>query len=286
MRLALYRDRAVLVTGHSDDEARVVDLAGLTAGRFGPDPMVVLDSWDEFTSWSFPDALDLPEGQLVPLTELGPPVPRPLQVFAIGMNYRDHAREIDVALPSQPSVFTKYPTCLAGPRTTLALPVDTLDWEVELVVVIGRAARHVDAAHAWDHVAGLTVGQDLSDRALQFADDPPQFSLAKSSPGFGPTGPWLTTPDELVDRDDLAISSEIDGTTKQSSRTSQLIFPVAELVAYLSGVLPLLPGDLIFTGTPSGVGHGRTPREYLRPGNVLTSTVEGLGSLRQAFVES
>ncbi|GAA3213661.1 fumarylacetoacetate hydrolase family protein [Dactylosporangium siamense] len=272
MRLANVAGRLV-----SQEGADLVDVATASDGRFGPDPHSALDRWDEFTAWSFsrPAA-----GAMLPApVDAGPPVPRPSQVFGIGLNYADHAGESGMALPSQPMVFPKFSSCITGPGA-VALPSDTVDWEVELVVVIGRTARHVDSADAWAHVAGLTVGQDLSDRALQFAGGASsQFGLGKSLPGFGPIGPWLVTPDELTDPSNLEISCQLNGARMQHSHTKHLIFTVPALIAFLSSHLPLHPGDLIFTGTPAGVGHGRDPAVYLRPGDELVSTIEGLGSL-------
>jgi 2-keto-4-pentenoate hydratase/2-oxohepta-3-ene-1,7-dioic acid hydratase in catechol pathway len=162
------------------------------------------------------------------------------------------------------------------------LPVDT-DWEIELVVAISRHARRVSAADAMSYVAGYTVGQDLSDRVLQRKGPAPQWSLGKSRFGYGPTGPWLTTLDEFDNAHDLAIHSALAGETLQSSRTSMLIFDIPTLIEYISDVCPLLPGDLIFTGTPDGVGYARKPPRFLHPGDVLTSTIEGIGDLVTHF---
>jgi len=151
------------------------------------------------------------------------------------------------------------------------------------VAVIGRAAYRVDAARAWDHVAGLTVGQDISARDVQMTGSPPQFSLGKSLPGFGPTGPWLVTPDALADPDDLAIACAVNDEQVQGDRTSSMLFSVGEVIARLSAICPLLPGDLIFTGTPAGVGNRMDPPRYLRPGDELVSTIEGIGSITTRF---
>jgi 2-keto-4-pentenoate hydratase/2-oxohepta-3-ene-1,7-dioic acid hydratase in catechol pathway len=203
-------------------------------------------------------------------------------VFAIGMNYRDHAAEAGLPIPDRPAAFTKFPTCLAGPHADVTLPSPAVDWEVELVVVIGTRAYRVTEGNAWRHVAGLTVGQDLSERVVQWSAGG-QFSLGKSFPGFGPMGPALVTPDELHDPDDLEIGCRVNGDTVQKSRTSDMVFGVARLIAELSAVLPLLPGDVIFTGTPAGIGATRSPARFLQPGDVLTSWIEGLGELRNRF---
>lgn len=261
-----------------------VDVAGASGGRYGSDPQQIYDNWDAFVAWC--DDAELPAGTSYDPMGLGPPVPTPRQVFAIGLNYREHAAESGFAAPeSEPPVFTKFPSCLAGPYTDVEVPPDgQVDWEVELVVVIGRTAHRVAATEALGFVAGYTVGQDISERKLQSAATPPQFSLGKSLPGFGPTGPWVVTLDQFDDPDDLALSCAIDGETVQDGRTRDLIFSVPELVSKLSATVTLLPGDLIFTGTPSGVGLGRKPQRFLAPGEQLTSRIDGIGELRQRFV--
>jgi 2-keto-4-pentenoate hydratase/2-oxohepta-3-ene-1,7-dioic acid hydratase in catechol pathway len=211
------------------------------------------------------------------------PVPRPRQVFALGLNYKLHADEAGLELPPMPLVFTKFPSCLTGPEATVAVTTPKVDWEVELVVVIGKRAQHVTRVDAWRHVAGLTIGQDISARDIQSIGSPAQFSLGKSFPGFGPTGPWLVTPDALPDRDDLAIECRVNGERMQSDRTSSMLFSVPETVARLSAICPLLPGDLIFTGTPAGVGNRMDPPRYLQPGDELVSTIEGIGSITTRF---
>ena len=255
------------------------DVERASGGRFGADPQAVFEQWDSFREW----AASAPAGE--PVTgEVGPPVPAPRQIFAIGLNYRAHAAESGVTVPESPTVFTKFVTSLTGQDAQVVLPSDKVDWEVELVAVIGRRAEHVDVGRAWEHVAGLTIGQDLSERAVQLTGSVPQFSLGKSFPGFAPLGPELVTPDELANPDDLGLTCAIDGETVQKSSTGDLVFSVPELVARLSAICPLLPGDLIFTGTPSGVGMGRTPQRFLAPGELLTSRIDGLGELRTHLV--
>jgi 2-keto-4-pentenoate hydratase/2-oxohepta-3-ene-1,7-dioic acid hydratase in catechol pathway len=179
-------------------------------------------------------------------------------------------------------VFTKFPTSVAGPDTVLELPTDTVDYEVELVAVVGRHAYRVPESAAWEHIAGLTVGQDISERTRQLVGPAPQFSLGKSFPGFSPTGPWIVTTDELAHPDNLGLGCSINGQVMQDGRTDELIFSVPGIVARLSAILPLLPGDLIFTGTPSGVGAARKPPVFLRDGDVLRSWVEGIGTITSA----
>ncbi|MER8162833.1 fumarylacetoacetate hydrolase family protein [Streptomyces sp. NPDC094472] len=276
MRTTTRAGRMCLVTGEA-----VIDAEQASAGRFPADPLTVFEEWDAFRSW----AAELEAaGVQASAGPDGSVSPTPRQVFAIGLNYRDHAEEAGLATPESPSVFTKFATSLTGPDTQLRLPGGRVDWEAELVVVMGRRAEHVAAADAWSYVAGLTVGQDYSERDVQSVGPVPQFSLGKSFPGFAPTGPVLVTADEFADPDDLAIECLVNGESVQKSRTSSMIFPVPELIARLSAVCPLLPGDLIFTGTPSGVGHARTPQRYLRPGDEVVTRIEGIGQLRQTCV--
>ncbi|MFN8040857.1 MAG: fumarylacetoacetate hydrolase family protein [Acidimicrobiales bacterium] len=275
MKIATVADRAVLVLG---DE--IADIAAASDGRFGPDPMSLYDDWDAFVA--FAAGVTAGTAPLDPAA-LGNPVPRPRQVFAIGLNYRSHAEESGMAIPEVPAAFTKFPASLAGPFADVEIVNGTIDWEVELVAVIGRHADRVAEADGWDHVAGLTVGQDISDRTLQFAAAS-QFSLGKSRRGYGPMGPWLVTPDEVPDRDDLALGCSIDGDVVQDARTSDLIFSVPQLVAELSAVCPLLPGDVVFTGTPAGVGITSQPARFLQPGETLVSWIEGIGEITNRCV--
>ncbi|MET9956490.1 fumarylacetoacetate hydrolase family protein [Streptomyces sp. NPDC006339] len=279
MRTANVQDRLVLVF---DDG--VVDVETAAEGRFSSDPQAVFDRWAEFRAWAESPAATGHERVPFDERDLGAPVPRPRQVFAVALNYSDHVEESGAATPARPAVFTKYPTSLTGPRDTVELPSALVDWEVELVVVIGAEARRVAAADAWRYVAGLTVGQDLSERRVQWEGPMPQFSLGKSFPGFSPTGPVMVTPDEFANPDDLALGCALDDATMQESRTSRMIFSVSEQIAWLSAVCPLLPGDLIFTGTPAGVGGAREPRRFLAPGEELHSWIEGIGELRNPLV--
>ena len=276
MRIANLGGRAVLIT-----EDGAVDVARASAGRFGPDPQALFEDWAGFTAWA-KDAATA-DAAAFDVTELGAPVPRPRQVFAIGLNYAEHAAEAGYPPDSMPVTFTKFPSSIVGPDHTVELPEGHVDWEVELVVVIGHEAHRVDRESAWDHVAGLTIGQDLSERITQLQGAAPQFSLGKSFPGFGPTGPWLVTPDEFADRDDLAISCSLSGEQMQSSRTSMMLYDVPELLVRLSAVCRLLPGDIIFSGTPSGIGNRRTPPRFIAASDVLVSRIEGIGELETRF---
>lgn len=275
MKLANHGGRAALVLPDG-----IADLATVSKGRFGPDPMAVYEDWPavlEFAS----GVTDI-TGPLVE-SELRCTVPSPRQVFAIGLNYRSHAEESGMAIPAVPATFTKFPASLSGPFDDIEIVGGAVDWEVELVAVVGSLADRVAVDDAWAHVAGLTIGQDISDRALQFAAGA-QFSLGKSRRGYGPMGPWLVTPDEFPDADDLALGCSVDGEIMQDARTSDLIFSVPHLIAELSAILPLLPGDVIFTGTPAGIGFVRQPQRCLQPGQVIDSWIDGIGSIRNRCV--
>lgn len=289
MRLANIDGRAHLVT----DEGGV-DLAAASEGRFGPSPDDVVGDLDVVSAW-FDETQpgldpDLSTSALsADLSRLGPPVTRPPQIFAIGVNYASHGAETGIALPTTPMVFTKFVSSLAGPGADIPIITDTVDWEVELVAVIGTAGRDIPAERAWDHIAGYCVGQDVSERTLQMANTPAQFSLAKSVRNYAPIGPWLTTLDELADPADLAIActgtpTGAEPETLQESRTRHMVFDVPAIVEHLSSYVELMVGDLIFTGTPEGVGFGLTPPRYLEVGTMLSSTIEGLGELANRCV--
>jgi 2-keto-4-pentenoate hydratase/2-oxohepta-3-ene-1,7-dioic acid hydratase in catechol pathway len=275
VKIANSNGRAVLVL-----ENEIADVAEISGGRFGPDLMSIDEDWVAFAA--FARGVTTGTGPLVE-AGLGNPVPAPRQVFAIGLNYRSHAEESGMTVPEVPATFTKFPASLAGPFDDVEITGDTVDWEAELVAVIGTRADRVSEADAWLHVAGLAVGQDISDRKLQFAAGS-QFSLGKSRRGYGPIGPWIVTLDEIPNPDDLALGCSIDGDSVQDARTSDLIFSVPRLIAELSAVLPLLPGDVNFTGTPAGVGIARQPARFLAPGQTLESWIEGVGTIRNRCV--
>jgi 2-keto-4-pentenoate hydratase/2-oxohepta-3-ene-1,7-dioic acid hydratase in catechol pathway len=271
MRIANVRGRLMLLEHESE-----IDVEEASQGRFPADPQALFQHWRDFCRWA-PTATGhtaIPVGD----RDLGAPSPRPAQVFGIGLKYAAHAAEAGLPVPDRLPVFTKFPTCLAGANADIVLPSGSVDWEVELVVVIGVRAYKVGEAAAWDHVAGLAVGQDVSERVVQWSGGG-QFSMGKSFPTFGPFGPCLVTPDELPNKDDLALRCWVNDELMQESRTSDMIFSVARIIEGLSAILPLLPGDVIFTGTPSGIGASRKPPRFLQPGDVVRSEIEGLGHL-------
>jgi 2-keto-4-pentenoate hydratase/2-oxohepta-3-ene-1,7-dioic acid hydratase in catechol pathway len=214
------------------------------------------------------------------------PVPDPHKIICIGLNYRDHAAESGVPAPSEPILFSKYATALIGQGASIVLPASSheVDYEAELVVVIGRGGRHIARERALEHVGGYAVGHDVSARDWQLNKPGKQWMAGKTFDTFAPVGPELVTPDEVPDPHNLGIRLRLNGQTMQDSSTSQLIFKVDELVAYLSGVFTLEPGDLIFTGTPPGVGMARKPPVWLKPGDVVEVEIDHLGTLRNTVI--
>ncbi|MGW5498736.1 fumarylacetoacetate hydrolase family protein, partial [Streptomyces olivaceoviridis] len=248
---------------------------------FDSDPQKIYARWEEFQDWARKETP--PGGQPFTPADLGSPVPAPTQLVAIGLNYRDHAAETGVTVPEAPTVFGKFASSLSGPHTTVSLPRGNVDWEAELAVVIGTTAAHVSEAEAAQHIAGYTAAQDLTERVLQMSGPVPQFGLGKSHPGFTPLGPWLVTPDEIPDPGNLRLTCTLNGEVVQDGNTRDLVFPVPALIARLSEVITLFPGDVILTGTPAGVGWGRRPPRYLAPGDILTTHIEHIGTLTQHF---
>lgn len=281
MRLSAHQHRLTLRL-----EDGWYDVETLSDGRWGPDPMDAYRDWAGFESWARElGTAPRPEGRTAPDAGVTAPVPRPPQVFAIGLNFVSHAVETNFQAPDTPMVFTKFPSSVAGPEDAVELSSDAVDFEVELVVVIGRRAHRVGRDEAWDVVAGLTVGQDLSDRRVQMRNQPPQFSMGKSFPGYAPIGPDVLTPDEFEDLGAIDLACGIEGgETLQRGNTRDMIFDVPALIEDLSAIAVLEPGDLIFAGTPEGVGMSRTPQRYLAPGEVLVSSASVIGQMRNPLV--
>jgi len=278
MKLLRYGPRGGEKPGLLDEAGRIRDLSGRIADIggevLGPDGLAAVASLD-------PDSLPAVEGS----PRLGPPVAGVGKILAIGRNYRDHAAETGAAVPSEPMVFSKAVTALSGPGDPVMIPRDSLktDWEVELAVVIGSRAQYVEEDGALDCVAGYAVINDVSERSFQ-KERGGQFVKGKSCDTFAPLGPWLVTRDEVPDPQDLDLWLDRNGARRQTGNTSRMIFGVAFLVSYLSRFMTLLPGDVIATGTPAGVGLGCDPPVFLRPGDVLELGVEGLGRQRLEVV--
>ncbi len=219
--------------------------------------------------------------------KLLPPIPDPPKIVCLGLNYRDHAAESGAPIPKEPVLFSKYATALVGPGDAIVLPPVSkeVDFEAELVVVVGKGGRNLKADAALAHVAGYTVGHDVSARDWQLRKDGKQWMVGKTFDTFAPIGPHLVTADEIPDPHRLAIRLRLNGQTMQDSNTSQMVFGVGETLAYLSQVFTLQPGDLIFTGTPPGVGFARKPPVFLKAGDVTEVEIEGLGVLRNPVIQ-
>lgn len=296
MRLATFRDaegaRIGVVRG-----AEIVDVgrAALFAGEEPPPElrdMLALIEAGEDASRRVAALAEQAQGEVVlPLAsvELLAPIPRPRKnVFCLGRNYAEHAAESlraigqEVRLPAYPNVFTKAPTALTGPYADIpydASVTERLDWEVELAVVIGRAGRHIAPERALDYVFGYTVLNDVTARDIQNKAGV-QWFQGKSLDASSPMGPWIVTADEVADPRDLRLVLRVNGVTKQDTSTAEMLFDVPAIIATLTRVLTLEPGDVIATGTPSGVGFARTPPEFLRPGDVMETEIAGIGTLR------
>jgi len=218
-------------------------------------------------------------------TRLASAIARPSKLVCIGLNYRDHARESGASLPGEPIVFLKATSALAGPEDDLRLPIggDKTDWEVELALVIGARAKYVAVEDAMKHVAGFVLHNDYSERGFQL-ERHGQWTKGKSADGFAPLGPFLATPEELPGFAAVRLWLKVNGETKQDSTTADMIFDVPTLVSYVSQFMTLLPGDVISTGTPAGVGLGHKPPLYLRAGDVVEYGIDGLGQARQKIV--
>ncbi|MDA0744901.1 MAG: fumarylacetoacetate hydrolase family protein [bacterium] len=214
------------------------------------------------------------------------PVSNPQKVICIGLNYADHAAESNMPIPPEPVVFSKFASCIIGPGDAIEAPRSSskLDYEVELVVVIGKSGKNIPEAKALDHVFGYTVGHDVSARDFQLEKPAGQWLLGKTFDTFAPLGPHIVTTDEIPNPHDLGIRCIVNGETVQNSKTDQLIFKIEHLIYYLSQVFTLSPGDLLFTGTPPGVGMGRTPQLWLKPGDTVACEVDSIGRIENPVV--
>ncbi len=262
----------------------VHDLNRMSGGRVPAAPMaVVLDHWEEALDLHAAGAFD--GGQPVDAVRLGPPVPGPRSVYAIGLNYRTHAAETGAAIGAIPPVFTKFPSSISGPFDPIVLPngEGTTDWEAELAFVVGDGGRHIPAAQGLDAVRGFMVAQDVSERFVQSAAGR-QFSLGKSFDSFCPIGPAIVTVDELDDPLAMRIRCRVNDEVMQDESTADMIIDVPHLVELLSSVMTLTAGDVCLTGTPAGVGTARSPQRYLRPGDVVTTEIAGVGAMRNPCV--
>lgn len=238
---------------------------------------------EELSKFFFKNRAFLPE--VDDAVRLGPPVCRPSKLICIGLNFRDHAIETNTPIPAEPIVFFKATSAICGPNDELIIPKNSVktDWEVELAVVIGKKASYVEESNAKEYIAGYLLHNDYSEREFQL-ERGGQWVKGKSCDTFAPLGPFLVTPDEVSDVDHLKMWLKVNGNIMQDSSTNQMIFKIPFLIHYLSQFMTLLPGDIITTGTPHGVGLGFKPPVYLKPGDVVTLGVEGLGSSTQKAV--
>ena len=213
---------------------------------------------------------------------LGAPITSSINCFAVGLNYRNHAEESGMEIPAFPMIFTKHTSCIVGPFDNVEMRSDIVDYEAEMVVVIGKGGKDISKDDAWSHVAGITVGQDISDRSVQFHATPPQFNLGKSFDTFGPIGPILVSHDEVDDKESLKLTCSVNDELRQDDNTNDLIFDVPYLISYISEFITLNTGDLIFTGTPAGVGA--TQGKLLKDGDMLSTSIEGVGTINNKMV--
>jgi len=281
VRLAVIDGRASLLV-----DGTVVDIESASVGRFSTSVDELYRDWSTFQAWAADVAAsDRRESDLKP-GQWGPLARAPQQIFAAGLNYVDHAAESGFTVPEHPMVFTKFASSISGPFEPLGLPTDSVDWEVELVAVVGAGGRNIAESDGLATIAGFCIGQDYSARDVQMRGVPPQFSLGKSFSGFAPLGPVLVDSESFLAQDDVSLNCWIDDDLVQSAPMNDMVFSVPRLVSELSSIVELRPGDLIFTGTPPGVGFGQTPPRYLRAGEVVRSAITGLGEMSQECVDA
>ena len=271
-KLANIEGRAALVDGEN-----YYDLETISNGKFNNDTSNALTNLVGLSELSEDLSKSEPTGLLHDV-KIDAPISAPKKCYAVGLNYRNHAEEAGMGIPAVPMVFTKHTTCLVGPNSTIEMRSDHVDYEAELVVVIGHPGKDILKDNAWNHVAGLCVGQDISDRTVQFSSKPPQFNLGKSFDTFGPMGPYLVSPDSLQNKESLQIECKVNQEVRQKDNTNDLIFDIPSIISYLSEIVTLNTGDVIFTGTPGGVGV--MEGKFLKDGDVLRTSIEGLGTLK------
>ncbi|GAA4352155.1 fumarylacetoacetate hydrolase family protein [Angustibacter luteus] len=282
MRLANVSGRAAVLVGD-----KVLDIETASAGALSSDLVVLCDLAVRPELQALVDAADPSALPTLDPATLGAPVTRPSKVVALAINYAKHAQESNRDLPSEPHVMVKFPSSIVGPYDEIVVPAgrDQVDYETEIVIAIGRRFTAISEEDAWDVVAGVTGGQDVSDRGEQFRPPVKQFSMAKSYDTFSPIGPVLVTTDELTDRDDLELTGWLNGEQMQSARTSDFIFSIPRMLAWLSRFVTFEVGDLIYTGTPGGVGEAQQPPRYLRAGDVVETEISQVGRMRNPVVE-
>ncbi len=281
MRLANLNGRATIVI-----EGRAIDVETASSGTMSSDPMILCELAHHETLRRLAELAKPNDWPEVDESLLRAPVPRPPKGFGVALNYRQHALESGRDLPTEPHLFGKTENCVCGPFDEIVVPagLHEVDYEAELVIVFGRTCKAATRHNAWSYIAGVTCGQDISDRAEQFRPPVKQFTIAKTYDTFGPIGPYLVTPDELSNPDGLELEGRVSGEVMQHSNTSDLIFDVPALVEWLSRYITFVPGDLVWTGTPGGVGEARNPQRFLRDGDVVETEIEGIGTMRNPVV--
>lgn len=280
MKLIRYGQNGSEKPGVITPDGKRIDTTGCTADYnqafFETDGLTRLSEWIEESGHDAPTIDDD--------ARLGVPVANPSKIVCIGLNYIDHAKEGGMDIPEEPIIFFKATSSLCGPFDDVTIPKnsDKTDWEVELAVIIGKKTSYVSKKEALEHVAGYTIHNDVSERAFQL-ERGGQWVKGKSCDTFAPVGPYLATPDEIEDVNDLNLWLDVNGKRKQDGTTAEFIFDIPHLISYISQFMTLLPGDIISTGTPAGVGLGFNPPQYLKAGDVVELGIDGLGSSKQTF---
>ena len=278
MKLVRFGEAGKERPGLLDKDGHIRDLSAhvkdITGDVLSDDSLKQIGAIDPLTLPRMPDGV-----------RLGSPVATPSKFVAIGLNYADHAAETGAAIPKEPIIFLKAVTSMSGPNDPVEKPRDStkLDWEVELGLIIGKRAKYVEETDAFSHIAGYCLANDVSERYFQIEREG-QWTKGKSHDTFGPLGPWLVTKDEIADPQNLPMWLDVNGERQQTGSTATMIFKIPKIIAYVSRFMTLLPGDVIVTGTPPGVGSGKKPQRFLNVGDVVTLGVEGLGTQRQQIV--
>jgi 2-keto-4-pentenoate hydratase/2-oxohepta-3-ene-1,7-dioic acid hydratase in catechol pathway len=275
-KLGSIKGRAVLIS-----EDNYYDLKTISEGKLSSSTLEALHHMDLLNDLN-ENLNNLDATGAVDTINFDSPVSEPKNCYAVGLNYRNHAEEAGMQIPEVPMIFTKHTTCLVGATSDIEMRSNYVDYEAELIVVIGRQGKNISKSEAWSHIAGVCIGQDISDRPAQFAASPAQFNLGKSFDTFGPMGPYLVSPDLVNAEQGLSIECRVNDEIRQSDNTNDLIFDVPDIIAYLSEILTLNVGDVIFTGTPGGVGV--MEGKFLKDGDILTTSIEGLGTMTNKCV--
>ena len=269
-------NRSALVQGEA-----FFDLSTITNGAVSSDPMKAIQNSDLLHHYAT-HLDDYESSGLIAEANVSAPIPHPRNSFGVGLNYQLHVEEAASKTPNTPMVFTKFPSSICGPTDDVIMRSDECDYEGELLVVIGKDGKDIPDEEAWSYVLGLSVGQDFSDRGIQYKDQPAQFNLGKSFDTFGPTGPYLVSTDSFADPNDLQIVTTVNGEVRQNDRTSNMIFDIPTLISYISSIASLAAGDIIFSGTPEGVGFRNG--SFLKDGDIVETTIEGIGTMRNRCV--